>query len=64
MKLRNYFACAFAATTMLASSAVAAKEVVLRAVMAFQPGSIVSEPFERFVKKVNEEGKGLVQINR
>lgn len=63
MKLRNYLIGAIAATTMLASSAVAAKEVVLRAVTAFQPGSLISVPFERFVEKVNEEGKGLVRIN-
>jgi len=63
MKLRNYLLGAIAATTMLASSAVAAKEVVLRAVTAFQPGSMISVPFERFVEKVNEEGKGLVRIN-
>lgn len=53
---------ALAATTLFVSSPIAAKEIVLRAVTAFQPGSIISQPFERFIDKVNEEGKGLVQI--
>ncbi len=46
------------------SHAADAKEVTLKAVSAFAVGSSsVSEPFERFVKRVNEQGKGLVQID-
>lgn len=42
---------------------VYAQEVTLRAISAFNEGGDISEHFERFVKKVNAEGKGLVQIN-
>lgn len=41
---------------------VIAKEVTLRAVSAFQEGTLTNRPFERFVEKVNEKGKGVVQI--
>lgn len=40
-----------------------AQEVTLRAISSFAPGTAFALPFEAFVKKVNEEGKGLVQIN-
>jgi TRAP-type C4-dicarboxylate transport system substrate-binding protein len=42
---------------------VQAAEVTLRAVSSFAEGTVNSAHFERFVKKVNDEGKGLVQIN-
>ncbi len=44
-------------------SAVQADEVTLRAVSSFAPGTAFARPFEAFVEKVNEEGKGVVQIN-
>ncbi|HSH68926.1 MAG TPA: TRAP transporter substrate-binding protein DctP [Deferrisomatales bacterium] len=44
-------------------SAATAGEVTLKAVSAFNEGTAFSRNFERFVKKVNDEGKGLVQIN-
>lgn len=40
-----------------------AAEVTLRAVSSFQEGTSFSRAFETFVKRVNEEGKGLVKIN-
>jgi TRAP-type C4-dicarboxylate transport system substrate-binding protein len=40
-----------------------AQEITLRAANAFQEGTYYARNFERFVKKVNEEGKGLMQIN-
>jgi len=40
-----------------------ADEVVLRAVSAFAEGSLISRNFERFIEKVNADGKGLVRIN-
>ena len=58
--------------TTLASCAVAlaalavpatAQEVVLKGVAAFQEGSIYAQKFEKYVKDVNEKGKGLVRIN-
>lgn len=43
--------------------ASAAQEVTLRAVNVFQEGTYFARTFEAFVKKVNDEGKGLVRIN-
>lgn len=40
-----------------------AQEITLKAVNAFQEGTYFAKNFESFIKKVNEEGKGLVQIN-
>lgn len=40
-----------------------AQEVTLRAVNVFQEGTYFARTFEAFVKKVNDEGKGLVHIN-
>lgn len=49
---------------LLAPGAAAiAQEITLRAVNAFQEGTYFARNFERFVKKVNDEGKGIVQIN-
>lgn len=64
--MKNVFAKVSGAVSIamwLTCGAASAQEVTLRAVNAFQPGSIVAKPFERFVEKVNAEGKGLVQIN-
>ena len=56
-----------AVVAALAAATVAggawAQEVTLKAASAFQEGTYFAQNFERFVKKVNEEGKGLVQIN-
>jgi TRAP-type C4-dicarboxylate transport system substrate-binding protein len=48
---------------LTAGTAASAAEVTLRAVNAFSEGSAFAKPFEDFVKKVNAEGKGIVQIN-
>ena len=47
----------------LPPAAALAQEITLKAVNAFQEGTYFARNFERFVKKVNDEGKGLVQIN-
>jgi TRAP-type transport system periplasmic protein len=47
----------------LAISAAAADEVTLRAVTAFAEGTQFSKNFERFIEKVNADGKGLIKIN-
>lgn len=39
-----------------------AQEVTLKAVNAFQEGTYFARSFESFVKKINDEGKGIVQI--
>src|SRR5215210_5412814 len=40
-----------------------AQEVTLRAVTSFAEGTQFSKNFERFIEKVNADGKGVVQIN-
>ena len=41
----------------------AAQEVTLRAVTSFAEGTQFSKNFERFIEKVNNDGKGVVKIN-
>jgi TRAP-type C4-dicarboxylate transport system substrate-binding protein len=45
------------------ASAASAQEVTLRAVSSFAEGTEFSKHFERFVEKVNSDGKGLIKIN-
>jgi TRAP-type C4-dicarboxylate transport system substrate-binding protein len=40
-----------------------AQEVVLRAVTAFAEGTQFSKNFERFIEKVNADGKGVIRVN-
>lgn len=56
-------ALGFGAVALAASFFASAQEITLRAANAFQEGTYFARNFERFIKKVNEEGKGLVQIN-
>jgi TRAP-type C4-dicarboxylate transport system substrate-binding protein len=53
---------AAAALAVLVSSA-SAQEVTLKAITAFAENTTYSRPFERFVERVNRDGKGLVHIN-
>ena len=48
---------------ILAASTAAAQEVTLRAVSSFAEGTEFSKNFERFIEKVNDDGKGLIKIN-
>jgi TRAP-type transport system periplasmic protein len=48
---------------VLAATAASAQEVTLRAVSAFAEGTQFSKNFERFIEKVNADGKGVVRIN-
>ncbi len=50
------------AAVLLASTA-SAQEVNLRAVSSFAEGTEFSKNFERFIEKVNADGKGLIKIN-
>lgn len=61
MKLLRCLGAALAATLAIATPATA-QQVTLKAVNAFQEGTTYARNFERFVAKVNQEGKGLVQI--
>lgn len=49
-------------TTICLAATAAAQEVTLKAANAFAEGSYFARNFERFIKKVNDEGKGIVQI--
>ncbi len=40
-----------------------AQQVTLRGVNTFQEGTAFAKPFEDFIKKVNADGKGIIQIN-
>lgn len=51
-----------ATTLLLGGTSIAKAETELRAVSAFAAGTAFSKPFEEFVKKVNEDGKGLLKI--
>jgi TRAP-type transport system periplasmic protein len=48
---------------ILAPASAAAQEVTLRAVSSFAEGTEFSRNFERFIEKVNNDGKGLIKIN-
>jgi len=51
------------AIALALAATAGAQEITLRAANAFQEGTYYARNFERFIRKVNEEGKGLVQIN-
>jgi TRAP-type C4-dicarboxylate transport system substrate-binding protein len=53
---------ALALILLVSAGIAAAQEATLRAVSAFDEGTRFSINFERFIAKVNAEGKGLVQL--
>lgn len=57
------FAAGCVAVSLLGIASAGASEVTLRAANAFPVGTYYARNFEAFVKKVNEDGKGLVHIN-
>jgi TRAP-type transport system periplasmic protein len=48
---------------LLTANPAAAQEVTLRAVTSFTEKTTYARPFERFIDRVNADGKGLVRIN-
>src|SRR5260370_18257070 len=50
-------------SALLLTNAAMAQEVTLKAVTAFTENTTYSRPFERFINRVNEDGKGLLRIN-
>ncbi len=62
MKGRLILGTVLAAASLAAGSAMA-QEVTLKAVSAFAEGTTFSRNFERFIKRVNDDGKGVIQIN-
>lgn len=64
MRSRSVFALgALYVMLLLSNQHAAAQEITLRAISSFAEGSVYSAPFERFIEKVNNEGKGVLQIN-
>jgi len=56
-------AAAAVLAAVLPEPVASANEITLRAVSAFAEGTQFSKNFERFVEKVNRDGKGVIQIN-
>ena len=52
-----------ATSTVLGARIGRSQEVTLRAVSAWTEGTAFSVPFERYVDRVNETGKGVIQLN-
>jgi TRAP-type C4-dicarboxylate transport system substrate-binding protein len=61
--MRQMLIAGLALGGLVASAPVLAQEVTLRAVTSFAEGTQFSKNFERFIQKVNADGKGQVQIN-
>ncbi len=60
---RTFARLALGATLAVAAAGAHAQEITLKAVNAFQEGTYYARNFEKFVEKVNKEGKGVMQIN-
>jgi TRAP-type transport system periplasmic protein len=61
--MRAAFIAGFAGFFMVLSAPGSAQEITLRAVTAFAEGTQFSKNFERFIDKVNSDGKGTIRIN-
>jgi len=59
--MRSMLVAGLTAVAMTVSAS--AQEVTLRAVSSFAEGTEFSKNFERFVEKVNADGKGVIRIN-
>jgi TRAP-type transport system periplasmic protein len=60
---RIVLAAALVALAEAVAAPAGAQEVTLKAITAFAENTTYSRPFERFIARVNETGKGLVHIN-
>src|ERR1051326_8330238 len=63
MKTTNVLAALLALATTAATNLATAQEVTLKAVTSFAEKTQFSKNFERFIDKVNADGKGVIQIN-
>ena len=62
--MRDWLSAALAAGFLWTSAGVAAaQEITLKGITAFAEKTFYSRGFERFIDKVNADGKGVVQIN-
>src|SRR6188474_1821321 len=62
MRIR-LFAGIAACTAAFGILPASAQEITLRAVTSFAEGTQFSKNFERFIEKVNADGKGVLRIN-
>jgi TRAP-type transport system periplasmic protein len=58
-----WIATPFAALFVLGSSVASAQEVTLKGITSFAEKTFYSRGFEKFIDKVNADGKGKIQIN-
>jgi TRAP-type C4-dicarboxylate transport system substrate-binding protein len=63
MHVKRSSAVTIVAGLLALGAPAAAQEISLRAVTAFAEGTQFSKNFERFIEKVNTDGKGVVRIN-
>jgi TRAP-type transport system periplasmic protein len=63
MKTTTVLATLLALATTAATNLATAQEVTLKAVTSFAEKTQFSKNFERFIDKVNADGKGVIQIN-
>src|SRR5689334_12869879 len=63
MKTTTVLAAVLALATTAATHVATAQEVTLKAVTSFAEKTQFSKNFERFIDKVNADGKGKIQIN-
>jgi TRAP-type C4-dicarboxylate transport system substrate-binding protein len=63
MKTTTVLAALLALATTAATNLATAQEVTLKAVTSFAEKTQFSKNFERFIDKVNADGKGVIQIN-
>src|SRR5687768_15504058 len=62
--MRNWSVASIAALVLSASAGAAgAQEVTLKGITSFAEKTFYSRAFERFIEKVNADGKGVIQIN-
>ena len=61
--MRTRLAAPLAAFLVLGSGMAGAQEVTLKGITSFAEKTFYSRGFERFIDKVNADGKGMVQIN-
>ena len=60
---RRLAIAALAALASVAATAANAQEVTLKGITAFAEKTFNSRAFERFIERVNEDGKGILRIN-
>jgi TRAP-type C4-dicarboxylate transport system substrate-binding protein len=63
MSVKNHTGVLIVSSLLAWSAPAFPQEVTLRAVTAFAEGTQFSKNFERFIEKVNADGKGVIKIN-